>query len=117
MGVGQPCIYILFRSRFTSDTLGCTDRNNSNPTNGSRGHIGGTSPGQTRKKPKDLSTPRMPHGTVWGPHVWLCGRCVVVCASLVPVLTTRLPHVRLCGEFTSQPTGGVVLNEFSTTGT
>jgi hypothetical protein len=24
-------------------------------------------------------------------------------ASLVPVLVTRLPHVRLCGEFTGQP--------------
>ena len=31
-------------------------RNNSNPRIGSSGHTRGTRPGQTRKKPKDLST-------------------------------------------------------------
>ncbi len=31
------------------------DRTNSNPSNGSSGHAGDTTPGQTRKKPKDLS--------------------------------------------------------------
>ena len=31
-------------------------RNNSNPSTGSSGHTGVTRPGQTRKKPKDLST-------------------------------------------------------------
>ena len=40
----------------SSDTLGCTGRNNSNPRNGSSGHVGDKSPGQTRKKPEDLST-------------------------------------------------------------
>ena len=30
-------------------------RNNSEPSSGSSGHAGGTRPGQTRKKPKDLS--------------------------------------------------------------
>ncbi len=38
-----------------SHTLGCTGRNNSKPSSGSSGHVGGTRPGQTRKKPKDLS--------------------------------------------------------------
>jgi hypothetical protein len=38
-----------------SHTLGCTGRNNSKPSIGSHGHAGGTSPGQTRKTPKDLS--------------------------------------------------------------
>ena len=37
-------------------TLGSSGRNNSKPINGSSGHTGGTRPGQTRKKPKDLST-------------------------------------------------------------
>jgi hypothetical protein len=39
----------------SSYTLGCAGRNNSKPSSGSSGHTGGTSPGQTRKKPKDLS--------------------------------------------------------------
>ena len=30
-------------------------RNNSKPSSGSSGHAGGMGPGQTRKKPKDLS--------------------------------------------------------------
>ena len=30
-----------------SYTLGCVGRNDSEPTNGSRGHAGGTKPGQT----------------------------------------------------------------------
>jgi hypothetical protein len=38
-----------------SHTLGCTGRNNSNPSRGSSGHAGGTRPGQTHKKPKNLS--------------------------------------------------------------
>ena len=37
-------------------TLGCVCRNNSNPSIGSHGHAGGTSPGQTHKTPKDLSS-------------------------------------------------------------
>ena len=36
--------------------LGDEGRNNFKPSNGSSGHAGGTRPGQTRKKPKDLST-------------------------------------------------------------
>ena len=36
-------------------TLGCSCRNNSKPSSGSSGHTGGTRPGQTHKKPKDLS--------------------------------------------------------------
>ena len=39
----------------SSYTLGCAGRNNSKPSSGSSGHVGGTSPGQTRNKPKDLS--------------------------------------------------------------
>ena len=31
-------------------------RNNSKPSSGSGGHVGGMRPGQTRKKPKDHST-------------------------------------------------------------
>ena len=38
-----------------SNTLGRAGRNNSKPSCGSSGHAGGTRPGQTRKKPKDLS--------------------------------------------------------------
>ena len=37
-------------------TLGYVGRNNSKPSNGSSVHAGDTRPGQTRKKPKDLST-------------------------------------------------------------
>ena len=40
---------------------GCVGRNNSEPSSGSSGHAGGTSPGQTRKKPKDLSALAAPH--------------------------------------------------------
>ncbi len=39
-----------------SHTLGFVGRNNSNPSIGSSSHVGDTRPGQTRKKPKDLST-------------------------------------------------------------
>ena len=39
----------------SSHTLGRTGRNNSKPSIGSSGHVGDTSPGQTHKKPKDLS--------------------------------------------------------------
>ena len=39
----------------TSYTLGWTGRNNSDPCSESSGNAGGTRPGQTRKKPKDLS--------------------------------------------------------------
>ena len=35
--------------------VGYLSRNNGNPSTGSSGHAGGTSPGQTHKKPKDLS--------------------------------------------------------------
>ena len=38
-----------------SHTLCCPGRTNSKPSTGSSGHAGGTTPGQTRKKPKDLS--------------------------------------------------------------
>ena len=38
-----------------SHTLGCAGRKNSKSSIGSHGHDGGTSPRQTRKKPKDLS--------------------------------------------------------------
>ena len=38
-----------------SYTLGCAGRNNSKTSSGSSGHAGGTRPGQTRKKPKNLS--------------------------------------------------------------
>jgi hypothetical protein len=38
-----------------SHTLGCAGRNNIKPSSGSSGHAEGTSPGQTQKKPKDLS--------------------------------------------------------------
>ena len=37
-----------------SHTLGCSGRNNSKPRIGSSGQVRDTSPGQTRKKPKDL---------------------------------------------------------------
>jgi hypothetical protein len=45
---------------FTSDlnvshTLGCTGRKNGKSSTGSSCHVGGTRPGQTWKKPKDLS--------------------------------------------------------------
>ena len=39
----------------SSHTLGSAGRSNSKPSSGSSGHAGGTSPGQTRMKPKDLS--------------------------------------------------------------
>jgi hypothetical protein len=39
-----------------SHTLGYVGRNDSKPSIGSSGHSGGTRPGQTRKKPKDLSS-------------------------------------------------------------
>ena len=35
--------------------MGCEGRKNGKPSRGSSGHAGGTRPGQTRKKPKDLS--------------------------------------------------------------
>ena len=35
--------------------LGCAGRNNSKSSSGSSGHAGGTRPGQTPKKVKDLS--------------------------------------------------------------
>ena len=38
-----------------SHTLGCAGRKNGKPSSGSSGHVGDTRPGQTRKKPKDLS--------------------------------------------------------------
>ena len=56
MGVGIMRDYILKRrDPNASHTLGDAGRNNSNPSSGSSGHVGGTSPSQTRKKPKDLS--------------------------------------------------------------
>ena len=63
----------------TSHTLGSVGRNNSNPSNGSSGHAGGTRPGQTRKKPKDLSTREREGGSwVWGG--WGCICCVYAIA-------------------------------------
>jgi hypothetical protein len=38
-----------------SHKLVCAGRNNSEPSSGFSCHAGGTRPGQTRKKPKDLS--------------------------------------------------------------
>ena len=35
--------------------MGCVGRNNSKSSSGSSGHVRTTRPGQTRKKPKDLS--------------------------------------------------------------
>ncbi len=39
-----------------SHTLGCTGRKNTNPSIGSHGHVGDTSPDQTRKTTKNLRT-------------------------------------------------------------
>jgi hypothetical protein len=36
--------------------MGCADKNNGKSSSKSSGHAGGTRPGQTWKKPKDLST-------------------------------------------------------------
>ena len=56
MGVGIMRDYTLKRRDLNSShTLGCAGRNNSKSSIGSSGHVGGTRPGQTRKKPKDLS--------------------------------------------------------------
>jgi hypothetical protein len=55
MGVGIMRDYTIKRRNLNvSHTLGCVSRNNSKPSIGSSGHSGGTSPGQTRKKPMDL---------------------------------------------------------------
>ena len=60
-----------------SHTLGCVGRKNGKPSNGSSGHVGGTSPGQTRKKPKDLSVcEREERGRGEGEGVYVC-----VCVS------------------------------------
>ena len=40
----------------TVHTLGYSGRNSSKTSTGSSGHVGDTRPGQTRKKPTDLST-------------------------------------------------------------
>ena len=56
MSVGVMKDYKLKRRDLNSSyPLGSTVRNNSKSCIGSSGHVGGTSPGQTRKKPKDLS--------------------------------------------------------------
>jgi hypothetical protein len=56
MGVGIMRDETLKRRDLNaSHTLGCVGRNNSKPSIRSSGHAGGTRPGQTRKKPKDLS--------------------------------------------------------------
>ena len=48
MGVGIMRELTLKRRDLNSScTLGCAGRNNSNPSIGSSGHPGGTSPGQT----------------------------------------------------------------------
>ncbi len=53
----------------TSHTLGCEGRIHSKPNNGSSGQVGDTSPGQTRKKPKDLSArERKECGCINPPH-------------------------------------------------
>ena len=44
------------KSLHVSHTLGFVGRKNSKSSIGSHGHTGGTSPGQTHKTPKDLST-------------------------------------------------------------
>ena len=57
MGVGIMRDSTLKRRDLNvSYTLGHTGRNNSNTSIGSHGHVGGTSPVQTWKTPKDLST-------------------------------------------------------------
>ena len=40
-------------------------RNNSKTSSGSSGHVGGTRPGQTRKKPMDLITLEREEGGCW----------------------------------------------------
>jgi hypothetical protein len=56
MGVGIMRDQTLKRRDLNSShTLGCAGRNNIKPSSGSSGHAGGTRPGHTRKKPKDLS--------------------------------------------------------------
>ena len=47
---------LIRRDLNSSHTLGCTGRNNSKSSSGSSDHAEGTRSGQTRKKPKDLST-------------------------------------------------------------
>jgi hypothetical protein len=57
MGVGIMKDSTLKRRDLNSSpTLGSVGRNNSKTRTGSSGHVGGTSPGQTCKKPKDLRT-------------------------------------------------------------
>ena len=75
-------------------------RRNSNPSSGSSGHTGDTRPGQTRKKPKDLSVrEREERGCGEG------GCCVIYCHSKVfMVQGTRLYNllcylVDTCGQF------------------
>ncbi len=56
MGVGIMRDHTLKRRDLkVSYPLGWTGRNNSKSSNGSSGHTRGTRPGQTPKKPKDLS--------------------------------------------------------------
>jgi hypothetical protein len=56
IGVGITRDYTLKRRDLNSShTLGYVGRNNINPSTGSSGDIGGTSPGQTRKEPNHLS--------------------------------------------------------------
>ncbi len=52
-------------------------RHNSEPSNGSSGHAGGTSPGQTRKKQKDLSAREREEGGC-GEGVGVCMLCTCV---------------------------------------
>jgi hypothetical protein len=55
---------------------GCVGRNDSNPSRGSSGHPAGTRPGQTHKKPKDLSVrEREEFGCVGGGWVYVLYKC------------------------------------------
>jgi hypothetical protein len=57
MGVGIMRDSTLKRRDLNvSYTPGCPRRNNSKSSSGSSGHVGDMRPGQTRKKPTDLST-------------------------------------------------------------
>jgi hypothetical protein len=52
----MPRIHLKRRDLNSSYILGCSGRNNSKPSVGSSGQAEDTRSGQTRKKPKDLST-------------------------------------------------------------
>ena len=73
MGVGiMRDLMVKRRDLNSSHTLGCVGRNKSKTSNGSSGHNEGTRPGQTRKKPKDLSVcDREDHGRGEGGGVYV----------------------------------------------